>query len=205
MNLEQKVEGKPALRARMLAARAALGTDARAQASADIAGHLLRLPALFTAGTLSAYVGFDSEIDTAPVLAAVLAQGKRLVLPRVVDADSRQRRHLVLHHVGDVDRDTRPGRWGIREPDPALCPVVDPLDVDCILLPGVAFDRAGGRLGYGAGFYDRLLASARPDCLRLAAAFSIQVVPQVPLEPHDQRIQRLVTEHGEIPLTLTDA
>jgi 5,10-methenyltetrahydrofolate synthetase len=201
MTADPHPESKSALRTRTLSARASLGSEARAEASLAIAGHLLRLPALFTSGTVSAYVGFDTEIDTAPFLAAILAQGKRLVLPRVVDVESRERRHLVLHQVGDVARDTRPGRWGIREPDPDLCPVVDPLDIDLVLLPGVAFDRSGGRLGYGAGFYDRLLGSMRPDCIRVAAAFSIQVVPAVPLEPHDQRVQRLVTEHGEIPLT----
>lgn len=159
------------------------------------------MPPLFTAGTVSAYAGFDTEIDTAPFLAAILAQGKRLVLPRVVDAGSRERRHLVLHQVGDAERDTRPGRWGIREPDPGLCPEIDPLDVDFMLLPGVAFDRRGGRLGYGAGFYDRLLGATRPDCVRVAAAFSVQLVAQVPVEPHDQRVGRLVTEDGEIALT----
>ncbi len=200
MNVDPGAEDKAALRARILAVRAAVGAAARARASADIVAHLLRLPSVSAAGTLAAYVGFDTEIDTAPLLSALLVRGRRLVLPRVVDVESRERRHLVLHQVGDVERDTRPGRWGIREPDPTRCPVVDPSDVDCILLPGVAFDRTGGRLGYGAGFYDRLLARARPDCLRLAAAFSIQVVPQVPIEPHDQRVQRLVTEHGEVAL-----
>jgi 5-formyltetrahydrofolate cyclo-ligase len=175
--------------------------DRRADANAAIIGHLLRLPPLSAASTVCAYVGFDSEIDTTAFLAAVLACGKRLVLPRVVDMASRQQRHLSLHRVNDIERDTQPGRWGIREPDPASCPAIDPKDVDFLLLPGVAFDRRGGRLGYGAGFYDRLLVTLRPDCLRVAAAFSIQVVPQVPLEPHDQRIQRLVTENGEMPLT----
>ena len=192
---------KSALRRRILADRDAQDPALRAAASASIVEHLLRLPPVFTARTLCAYVGLDTEIDTAPLLAAVLGQGRRLLLPRVIDVESHTRRHLVLHQVGDVARDTRPGRWGIREPDPAHCPAIDPLEVDLVLLPGVAFDRRGGRLGHGAGFYDRLLAGLRTDCLRVAAAFSLQVVPEVPLEPHDQRFQRLVTEHGEVPLT----
>jgi len=195
------VESKSALRAQVLSVRASMHPDRRAEASTAITGHLLRLPALSTAVTVAGYVGFDSEIDTVDLLAALLGQGKRLVLPRVVDGASPQRRHLSLHRVDDVERDTRPGRWGIREPDPASCPAIDPQALDLVLLPGVAFDRRGGRLGYGAGFYDRMLATLRPDCLRVAAAFSIQIVPQVPLEPHDQRIQRLVTESGEMLLT----
>ena len=194
-------ESKAALRTSMLASRAGLSTAQRTSSTAAINACLLGLPALPSAVTVSGYVGFDTEIDTLPFLATVLAQGKRLLLPRVVDAGSHERRHLVLHQVGDLERDTRPGRWGIREPDPALCPAVDPLAVDLILLPGVAFDLRGGRLGYGAGFYDRLLPALRPGCLRVAAAFSIQVVPRVPLEAHDQRVQCLVTEAGELPLT----
>ena len=84
---------------------------------------------------------------------------------------------------------------------PARCPAIDPTEVDLVLLPGVAFDRRGGRLGHGAGCYDRLLPGLRPDCVRVAAAFSLQVVPEVPVEPHDQRFQRLVTEDGEVMLT----
>jgi 5-formyltetrahydrofolate cyclo-ligase len=192
---------KRKLRERVLAARAAMLPEARAAASSAIARHLLGMPPLVTARTVAAYVGFDTELDTLPFLAAVLAQGRRLLLPRVVDVESPERRHLVLHQVGDIDRDTRPGRWGIREPDASVCPAVDPLEVDLILLPGVAFDRRGGRLGYGAGFYDRLLLRLRPDCLRVAAAFSVQVVPAVPLEPHDQRVERLLTDAGELLLT----
>jgi len=192
---------KAALRERILAARAAQDPAQRTANGARIVEHLLRLPCVRTAGTLCAYVGFDSELDTVPFLAAVLARGTRLLLPRVEDVESRARRHLVLHEVRDIDRDTRPGRWGIREPDPARCPAIDPTEVDLVLLPGVAFDRRGGRLGHGAGFYDRLLPGLRPDCVRVAAAFSLQVVPEVPVEPHDQRFQHLVTEDGEVMLT----
>jgi 5-formyltetrahydrofolate cyclo-ligase len=196
-----KRENKAALRASVLASRGAMLPEERAAASGAIARHLLGMPPLVTARTVAAYAGFDTELDTLPFLAAVLAQGRRLLLPRVVDVESRERRHLVLHQVGDIHRDTRPGRWGIREPDASVCPEVDPLEVDLILLPGVAFDRRGGRLGYGAGFYDRLLPRLRPDCLRVAAAFSVQVVPAVPIEPHDQRVERLFTETGELLLT----
>ena len=83
-------ESKAALRASMLASRADLSTAQRAASSAAINGCLLGLPALSTAVTVSGYVGFDTEIDTLPFLAALLAQGKRLLLPRVVDADDNR-------------------------------------------------------------------------------------------------------------------
>jgi 5-formyltetrahydrofolate cyclo-ligase len=190
---------KATLRRTILTARAALPPERRRADSAAIVDRLPKLPAFSPATTIAAYVGFDTEIDTAPFLAQVVGAGKRLLLPRIVDVESRERRHLVLHAVEDMALDTRPGRWGILEPDPGRCPAIDPTEVDLLLLPGVAFDRAGGRLGYGAGFYDRLLPTLRPDCLRVAAAFSIQVVPAVPMEDHDQRFHWLVTEDSAAP------
>ena len=189
-------DDKRALRARVLARRTALGAERRAALSADITGHLLALPALTNAHTVAAYLTFGEEFDTSAFVQHVLRAGRRLVLPRIVDADSPTARHLVLYAIGDVSSDTVPGRWGIREPDSARCPAIGASEVDLALIPGVSFDRCGGRLGHGAGYYDRLLTGLRPDCVRVAAAFSAQIVDGVPVEPHDQAIGWLVTEGG---------
>lgn len=189
-------EDKVRMRRAILEARSRLAPGLRTSSSKAIVERVLALPELAAATTVAAYLGFGDEIATDQFAIRTIEAGQRLVLPRVVDVESRVRRHLVLHRVDDVARDTRPGRWGIREPIPERCATVDPAEVDFILLPGVAFDPAGGRLGYGAGFYDRLLGRIRGDCLRVAAAFSIQVIPQVPLEAHDQRYHLLVTEQS---------
>jgi 5-formyltetrahydrofolate cyclo-ligase len=189
-------EHKRALREQVLAARAALAPAERARRSAAIGAHLLALPQLAHARTIAAYLSFGEEFDTAAVIAHWLARGQRVALPRVVDHHLPASRHLALHAVADIASDTIAGRWGIREPDPQRCPPVRAEDLDAVLVPGLAFDASGGRLGYGAGYYDRLLAGVRADCLIVAAAFSLQCVAQVPMQAHDRRIALLVTEDG---------
>lgn len=183
---------KAALRQRVLAARDALGEAHRRDAAAHITAALVALPAFRKAARVAAYAGFGTELDTAAFLNAVHANGKVLALPRV----DRERRCIVLHQVA-ASAELVAGPFGIREPraDSAGLSVAD---IDFMLVPGVAFDRNGYRVGYGAGFYDRLLAGRGAGLTCVAAAFDCQVVEAVPVEPHDQRIDRLITESLDI-------
>ena len=191
-------ESKRTLRTRILAARAALGPAERARRSASISAHLIALPELGEARLIAAYLAFGDEFDSTLPIAHWLVQGQRIALPRMVDHHLPASRHLALHTVTDIARDTVAGRWGIREPDPQRCAPVRVDQLDAVLVPGVAFDATGARLGHGAGYYDRLLAGVRPDCVRVAAAFSLQCIEQVPMEPHDRRVTLLVTEDGPL-------
>jgi 5-formyltetrahydrofolate cyclo-ligase len=137
------------------------------------------------------FASFGSEIETRSLLDEVLASGRILVLPRI----EREARRLALHWVRSLATDLRPGPWKIPEPDPARCGPAAPSDVDFVLTPGVAFDPDGGRLGYGAGYYDRLLAAWPPPLPALvAAAFELQIVPAVPVLAGDQRVDLVVTD-----------
>ncbi len=179
---------KSQLRQRVLALRDRVTAEENARAMARILPRLVALPGYRAARKVAAYMSFGSEIDTGPFIETVLADQKSLVLPRV-DSSTHT---LSLHHVFDRDRLVS-GPWGIKEPA-ADWPRTGIEDIDFLLVPGVAFDRRGQRIGYGAGFYDRLLAR-RPrhiDCVVIA--FDCQVVEQVPTEAHDQPIDRLITE-----------
>jgi len=131
---------------------------------------------------------FRSEWDSRGLARDVIASGRRLVLPRV-DRDARE---LALHAIADLDADVAPGYVGIPEPR-AACASVAPAEVDFVLVPGVAFDAQGRRLGYGGGFYDRLLPRLRPDAVLVAGAFDEQVVGAVPAASHDARVPLIVT------------
>lgn len=179
---------KASLRQRVLAARDALGEAQRRDAARHIAAALTGLPSYRAATCVAAYLSFGTELDTAAFIATVHADGKQLALPRV----DRERRCIVLHRVRP-DEPLVAGPFGIREPRIDYPSAVIG-DVDFMLVPGVAFDRRGYRLGYGAGFYDRLLAERRHGTVCVAAAFDCQVVDAVPVEAHDQRIDRLITE-----------
>ncbi|MBX9629200.1 MAG: 5-formyltetrahydrofolate cyclo-ligase [Burkholderiales bacterium] len=181
---------KAELRARVLAARDALPAPIRAAASATITGRVVRLEGFSTVRSVLAYSSFGSEFDTGAFNAHVIGSGRQLVLPRV----DRTARRLRLYAVDDLERDLLAGTWGIREPDPESCREVTIDDVDFVLVPGVAFDAHGRRLGYGGGFYDRLLALTPAELPRVVAAFSVQVVDDVPTEAHDCAMTTLVTE-----------
>lgn len=182
-------EAKRAMRERMLAARDALPPEARAAASAAIAGRILALPSFAAATCVLLTLPYRSEWDTRALVAAAHAGGKTVVLPRV-DGDARM---LTLHAVHDIAADTAPGHRGIPEPK-ADATRVTVEAIDWVLVPGVAFDLAGGRLGYGGGFYDRLLPLLRPGTPRIAGAFDAQVVAHLPAAPHDLPVDRIVTE-----------
>lgn len=180
---------KKALRERILARRDRVDPATRLDNSRIISEKLLALPAYRAAGLVSAYASIGSEFDTSTLVAAILGSGKRLLLPRV----NRAERVLELRLVGDPAADLVPGVWGIREPS-EHCPMVPAAEVEFILVPGVAFTAAGARLGYGGGFYDRLLVGLQSNVPRVAAAFELQVVDSLPIGPQDQRVHRVVTE-----------
>ncbi|MFO1302331.1 MAG: 5-formyltetrahydrofolate cyclo-ligase [Burkholderiales bacterium] len=184
-------EAKRALRERVLAARDALDPSMRAAASVAIAQRIAALPSFLGARMPLLTLPFRSEWDTRPLLDASLANGGAVVLPRVNEAT----RMLELHLVSEPAWQIRAGYRGIPEPD-AATPQVDPADVDWVLVPGVAFDASGGRLGYGGGFYDRLLPLLPRATPRIAGAFDVQVVEAVPAAPHDLRVHAIATPGG---------
>lgn len=180
---------KSRLRAAILARRDALAPEWRARADGVITDRLTAIADARDARHVLSYSSFGSEWRTRPFNDWVLRVGHALYLPRI----DRQSRRLVIHRVDDLDG-LRPGVWQIPEPDPSICPVVsDPGVIDLALIPGLAFDASGGRLGYGGGFYDRLLVQV-PQAFRIAAAYDFQIVPAVPMESHDQRVSCIVTE-----------
>lgn len=180
---------KKALRASVIARRDALDAETRRLASQTITAKLRAFPAYCAAGVVCAYASFGSEFDTAAFCTDVIAAGKRLLLPRI----NRAARMLELCEVRNLGGDLAPGVWGILEPA-ELCPIVPSSAVEFLLVPGVAFTATGERLGYGGGFYDRLLSGLNAMTPRVAAAFSVQIVDDLPAGPRDQRVHRVVTE-----------
>jgi 5-formyltetrahydrofolate cyclo-ligase len=184
-------EAKAVLRRQILARRDALDPATRALLSEAALARVAALDEFRRARVVLAYASFGSELDTRPFLRAVLASGRTLVLPRV----DRAARRLALHEVRDLETEVRPGTWGIPEPVPAHCRAVAPAEIDFVLVPGVVFDPRGGRIGYGAGYYDRLLAAwPAPPPPVVAAAFELQVVPAVPVFAGDRRVDLVVTD-----------
>jgi 5-formyltetrahydrofolate cyclo-ligase len=186
-------EIKKALRRRILALRDGIDTQERARVSKVVFGRLLALPEYGAARAVSCYAGFGSELDTLPVLQRILDDGKLLAMSLV----DRQARELSLYWVESLQAQLQPGIWGILEPNPQSCPPCAPQELDLIIMPGAVFDVHCGRIGYGAGYYDRLLSRLQPLPYLVAGAFDLQVVDEVPMEAHDVRLDRIFTETRE--------
>jgi len=184
-NDPSRPRAKPITRRTILSRRDALTADERAAASAEIARRAGEL--LTAARVIALYAPKGSEADTAALDALARTGGARVVYPRVVDGE----RTLAFHAVTAAE--LVPGRFGLLEParDPATS--VELAAIDAFVVPGLAFDRSGGRVGWGLGHYDATLARV-PGALRIGLAFECQLVDAVPLDPHDVRLHAVVTE-----------
>ncbi len=182
---------KADLRARALARRAEIWRRAGVDAGASLAERFLEAVSPPSAGIVSAYVPLLHEIDVWPLLTRLHARGHGCALP----VAERRGVPLVFRQWAP-DTPLSPGLFGVPEPDGGS-PVLRP---DLVGVPLVAFDRAGGRLGYGAGFYDRTLAALRRTApvVAVGIAFAGQEWPQVPTEPHDEPLDWIITEREAI-------
>ena len=151
------------------------------------------------ARTVLCYVSFRSEVSTRTFLGRMRADGKRVIVPYC------QAQHLELFCLTSFC-DLAPGTVGILEPKPELRGQnqrrAEVQELDLLVIPGLAFDRQGGRLGYGKGYFDRLLLGARADALLAAVAFECQLVAAVPMQPYDVRVDAVITEAGIYHRTL---
>jgi 5-formyltetrahydrofolate cyclo-ligase len=172
---------KAELRKEMIARRDALPAEERARSARAFVEKIAALPQYGAAKSVLATMAIGSEWDTRLLIDHARARGKSIVLPRI----SAPPRRLELYAVEDFDRDLVPGVWNIPEPDPSRCPRRDFAAVDFALVPALAVDRQGYRLGYGAGYFDKLLAGRhdRPYCVTaLPAQF---ILDHLPREAHD--------------------
>ncbi len=182
-------EAKRVLREAVVAARDALPPAWRAQASQAIAERIAALDSFARARVVFLTLPFRSEWDATLLARHALAASKVVAAPRV-DPSTRMLRPF---RIDDLEHDVESGYRGIPEPR-VSCPEIALDRVDWVLVPGLAFDAAERRLGYGGGYYDRLLPFAPQAAPRVAGAFDAQIVDAVPSARHDIAIDCIVTE-----------
>ncbi len=177
---------KGTIRKQVLDARLKLSADEHRAGSAKIEARLFGLPEFKAAKVIMFFASFRSEVDTHRMIRRALAEGKRVVLPKV------RGKELELLEISSFDRDVRAGSWGIPEPAGPGARPADLKDIGLVVVPGAAFDERGNRIGYGAGFYDKLLPAYHG--MTVAVAFDLQIVPGVPIDRHDVPVKKIVTE-----------
>lgn len=180
---------KAQLRERMRAQRAGYPPERRAEAAQRVFEGVRRLTAYRRARTVMAYVAARGELSVQAVMEDIWATGKRLALPRCEGPGVMTARSI--HSADELCR----GAYGLLEPT-AACEAIVPQEIDLVLVPGVAFDRAGGRIGQGGGYYDRFLPQTR--AYRLGICYDFALVEAIESEAHDQRMDALATPSGMI-------
>jgi len=165
--------------------------------SRQICEKFLALPAYIAAKTAMFYIDVRSEVRTRQHLPQALASGKKIIVPWCNDKGE-----LELFHLTSVE-ELAVGMYRILEPKPELRMLPEKLvqaeDLDIVMVPGVAFDRSGARMGHGKGYYDKLLQHARKDAPLVALAFECQMFPEIPVAPHDIFMDMIITEMAEYP------
>ncbi|GGG82251.1 5-formyltetrahydrofolate cyclo-ligase [Paenibacillus radicis (ex Gao et al. 2016)] len=187
---------KNMLRQKMLAARNSLSAEECAEKSAVVCRYLAEWLTEKAAKRVMCYAPFRSELDTRPLMEWAWQSGLGVVLPRSEPADRSMSLHLISRW-----EDLIAGAYGIMEPDPAASPALAEQEWPrIIIVPGVAFDSCGGRLGYGGGYYDRFAQRLGDESVWIGAAFDVQLMSlemeKLPMQPHDKRMDGLITESG---------
>lgn len=175
--------------------RRALEPDWIAESSRRITDRVILMDRFRSANTVAVYRSFGGEVQTELLIRSCWTAGKQVCIP----AYSEIKRKYVMSKITPATAYIR-GLHGIEEPSPLL--MIDFNAIDLMLVPGVAFDRFGGRLGRGGGYYDRILEAYTGRTV--AMAFDFQLVEQVPVEPHDRPVDAVVTETNTIQVQHTD-
>jgi 5-formyltetrahydrofolate cyclo-ligase len=185
---------KSSLRRLMKAKIAALDPVERRQQEETLILRFPGLPGLAQAESVLLFVAaLPEEPRTTELFDLAYELQKTVFCPRV----DRRSGRLSIHRIADRNSELVPGILGIPEPRPGL-PEVNPATVDWVLVPGLAFDERGFRLGRGAGYYDRLLPALRPDATCWSICLSCQLVRQLPIEPHDAPVDGITTPERDV-------
>lgn len=192
-------ESKSELRKNILRIRRNLDQESVLGLSDAIQARIIESRVFREASVVMAYMPIKNEVHTGKLIRVALESGKTLLLPRVVDME-----RMEAVPVTNAESDLRPGVMGILEPDPAIA-AVDPSIIDLVIIPGIAFDRKGHRLGFGAGYYDRFIPLLKRECVILAPAYSFQVLEHIPAENHDRKVHIIVTENETVNVSSTSA
>ena len=180
---------KEKLRARVLATREALELDQVEIGAQAILERVLGLEAYRRAMLIHAYISSrENEVDTRALIDISLEQGKRVAVP-VLEQGKKTMAHALIESLdGLVD-----GPWGLAQPDPAKATLLEKQEeIDLVVVPGIAFDRRGHRIGFGGGFYDRFLANVQ--VVKVGLCYDDLILQEIPNEPHDVPMDIVVAQ-----------
>ena len=180
---------KPQLRAEIRAKRDALSDKERAAGARRIVERLLQHPDVHRAKTVLLYASYGSEVHTDDLAKELIKRGKAVAFPKITSVAGL----MTLWRVKHLDA-LIPHKMGIRAPDVTRSQPIEPITLDCVIYPGLAFTKGLSRLGQGGGYYVRLSTKIADNCARIGVCFETQLVDSLPQETHDAKVHWVVTE-----------
>lgn len=151
---------------------------------------LLKMNCIKNASTIMLYLDFNNEVITDNLIKELISLDKIVASPITIIKEKK----LIPCQIKDFENGIQYGAYNIREPKPNCSTEINIKDIDVVIVPAVAYDINGFRLGYGGGFYDRFLENIREDAVTIGIAFDLQIFNEVPKEPHDAQLDYIITE-----------
>jgi 5-formyltetrahydrofolate cyclo-ligase len=167
--------------------RKILKRDVKEAFDEQIFNKLIKSDEYKKAKTIFLYASFEGEVDTHRIIKHALADGKQICVPKILSKKEGMKAVII-----ESFNELKPSAYNILEPE-SFNKTIDEKNIDLILMPGVAFDNKGGRVGYGGAFYDRFLTKMKSDTLKIALAYDFQLLEEVPMDKHDKRIDGIIT------------
>ncbi len=181
---------KKSLRREIKAKLEAQSSAEREKRSLIIQEKLFSLDVFNKAVSVCIYVSTPTEVDTTSMIDQALGMGKRVLVP----LSNLENKELELYEIKNRQEYLTRGTFGIMEPIPGKARLASTSEVDCVIVPGVVFDRAGHRIGHGKGFYDRFLDRLPAGIGKIGLSFSFQVISKIPNESHDKPLDIVLTD-----------
>ncbi len=185
---------KFAIRQDMRRRRGAMSLDDVLNLSRTVEDRLFACKDFSACQNIIFFLSFGNEVRTDEMIMRSLTEGKQVYVPRLI---TRERR-LEVCEITDMDQEFELGSYDIREPSRLNSRVVSPSIIDAVIAPGLAFDRSGGRIGFGGGYFDWLFKQLPDEALRLGVAYEFQVLDSIPQDSWDERVQTIFTENDTI-------
>ncbi|HAX18473.1 MAG TPA: 5-formyltetrahydrofolate cyclo-ligase [Actinobacteria bacterium] len=180
---------KKNLRKKIISLRDSIPEDQRNKKSRLIALKLFKNRKYRESECILFFYPFGSEVDTRLIISHSLCRNKRIILPKVSENNN-----IETYFVKNPEKELKPGYFGIMEPDIQKCRKAALKEIDLAVIPGVCFDKHFNRLGYGGGFYDRLILQLDKNILKISLCFDIQLIENVPMSPYDMKVDMIITE-----------
>ena len=182
------MDNKKNLRYKIQIARDKIPEEIRIEKTRQIAANFIKTDEYRKAKAVLIYYPFRSELDTTIILKKAQKDGKKIILPRVLGD------RLDLYFVENLKTQLEKGNFGIMEPITNICKSASISDIDLAVIPGVCFDKNFNRIGYGGGFYDRLIPLLHKGIKKISLCFEMQVIDRIPVSCHDVKVDKIITE-----------